>query len=415
MVEYRSDNMYVKAYTSGAQDQYMINKFTDVPANSLNAATWTDLYSTILKCNEVISRIGGVTTTATFTPAIRNQYEGEARFIRAFYYFTLVRLYGGVPLVETPISDKEALVLKRADIPTTYQFIENDLKLAVTQLPTTYAATDLGRVKQSAAKALLAKVYMTEGNFTAALPVLNDVITTGGYSLQTAVANVFSVSNEMNSEVVFAIRFDKAIAGTGHGAWFSPGSDQTTSEVNAALINTYNTADARKALLGFTKTGTVYYINKYFDTQDPTQKTFDNDFIALRYADVLLMYAECLNETAATLSTDPTDTNGALYWLNLVRKRSLPTAPILPTQYSTQDGLRQLIQLERWLEFPLEGHRWFDLVRTKTAKTQVLLHSGIGAAPVADVPDYRLIFPVPDAEVEKINNKNIFPQNQGYQ
>lgn len=410
LVEYRSDDMYVKAFTAGSQDQYMINKFNDVPANSLTTAAWTDMYSGILKCNEVISRIG----SASFSTNLKAQYEGEARFIRALYYFTLVRMYGGVPLVQKPISVDDALATPRASVADVYAFIQADLNTAITELPETYAAVDLGRVRASAAKTLLSKVYITSGNFAAAQPVLLDVIKHAGYSLQTNIANVFSVSTEMNSEVIFAIRFAKSLTNGGHGAWFSPGADSTISEVNSALIAAYKSGDTRRRLLSFTKTGSVYYINKYADVADATTKNFDNDFIVLRYADVLLMYAECLNETSGSLITDVTSETSPLYWLNLVRRRSYAAAPFTAAQYTSQGALRQIIIQERWIEFPLEGQRWFDLIRTKSAKTEILKNSGSGTAPVADVPDFRLIYPIPNAEIQKINNPQILPQNPGY-
>ncbi|RKR84023.1 putative outer membrane starch-binding protein [Mucilaginibacter gracilis] len=408
LVEYRSDNMYVKAFTAGSQDQYMINKFNDVSANSLTTAAWSDMYNGVLKCNEVTSRI----ENATFSANLKAQYDGEARFIRALYYFTLVRMYGGVPLVQTPISVNEALSTPRSSVADVYASIESDLNTAITELPETYASTDLGRVRASAAKTLLSKVYITEGNFSAAQPVLLDVIKHAGYSLQTNIANVFSVSTEMNSEVIFAIRFAKSLTGGGHGAWFSPGADSTTSEVNASLIAAYK-ADARRKLLSFTKSGSIYYINKYADVPDATTKNFDNDFIVLRYADVLLMYAECLNEISA-LNSDVTSESSPLFWLNQVRKRSSPTVPFTAAQYTSQSVLRDIIIQERWLEFPLEGQRWFDLIRTKSAKTQLLKNSGTGAAPITDVPDFRLIYPIPNAEIQKVNNPQILSQNPGY-
>lgn len=406
LVEYRSDNMFVKSYTSGSQDQYMINKFTDNSANSLIAAAWTDMFQGIFYCNQVISRIGGAAITDA---AIRNQYEGEARFIRALYYFQLVRFYGGVPLADHPVDATEALTIPRSPIADVYAFIENDLTRAATLLPETYASTDLGRARASAAKALLAKVYLTEGRYTNAQGLLKDLIgnaNTLGYQLVPAVANVFSISNEMNSEVMFAIRFNKSSNGGGHSAWFSI-ADTTISELNSTLTRGYNAADARANLLRYTKSGTVFYLNKYADSPDATTKNLGNDFIVLRYADVLLMYAECLNATAATLSTDSNDPNGALYWLNQVRTRSYPAGAVTASQYADKTGLAQLIWQERKLEFPLEGNRWFDLQRTGTAATVLNAYN-------ITVPDYRLIYPVPNAEVEKINNASIFPQNPKY-
>jgi hypothetical protein len=285
-------------------------------------------------------------------------------------------------------------------------------------LPESYSDADLGRVRTSAAKVLLAKVYMTENKFAQAEPILKAIIDANTYSLQTDITKVFAITSEMSSEVIFSIRFSKTLLGGGHGAWFSL-SDVSISEISASFTGAYAIADARLNLIKYTKNGSVYYINKFIDTPDATTKNLSNDYIVLRYADVLLMYAECLNENLA-LSTDPA--SGALYYLNLVRKRSFATGAILPSQYANKNELRNIILKERRLEFPLEGNRWFDLVRTNTAKSQILANSGSGSpagllaplAVVADIPDFRLIYPVPNAEVEKINNKDIFPQNIGY-
>lgn len=407
LVEYHSDNINVISFTTGAQDQYQISKFIDNSSNSLTAAGWNDMYNGVFNCNEVISRIG----SATFDVTKKNQFEGESRFIRAFYYFNLVRLFGDVPLVDRPITAEESLKIPRTSSSTIFQFIEDDLTKAIGLLPETYATSELGRVRASAAKTLLAKVYIAQNKFSTAQTVLKDIITTSGYQLQPAIADVFSATKEMNKEVIFAIRYSKTLIGGGHSAWFNL-SDPTTSVINQTFLTSYGSTDARANLLKYTKSGSVYYINKYFDSSDATTQTVGNDFIVLRYADVILMYAECLNETSSTLSIDPADSNGALYWLNLVRKRSNPTVPILATQYSTKDELRLIIIQERKFEFPLEGNRWFDLARTKTANAAMSLAPY--TSPVITVPDYRLIYPVPNAEVEKIGDISIFPQNPNY-
>jgi hypothetical protein len=413
LIEHRSDNLYMKSFTTGNQDQWQVNKFIDNSSNSLTAVGWNDMYNGIFNCNQVISRIADV----TFDEDKKKQYEGEARFIRGFYYFTLVRLFGGLPLVDKSVTAAEAYRIPRSSVESTYKFIEDDLTKAITLLPETYATADLGRVRASAAKVLLAKVYLTQAKYNSAQTLLKEVIdnsATLNYQLLPAIADVFSVTKEMNNEVVFAIRYSKTLSGGGHSAWFNL-SDPTTSIVNSGLLNSYNSTDARANLVKYTKSGSVYYMNKFFDSLDATTQTVGNDFIVLRYADVLLMYAECLNETSATLSKMPDDTNGALYWLNLVRKRSDPTQLIQAAQFANKDELRALIIKERLLEFPLEGNRWFDLVRTKTANAVMSVYPvSISDATKISVPDYRLIYPIPNAEVEKVNNPEILPQNPEY-
>jgi hypothetical protein len=413
LIEHRSDNLYMKSFTTGNQDQWQVNKFIDNSSNSLTAAGWNDMYNGIFNCNQVISRIAD----ATFDEVKKKQYEGEARFIRGFYYFTLVRLFGGLPLVDKPVTAAEAYRIPRSSVESTYKFIEDDLTKAITLLPETYATADLGRVRASASKILLAKIYLTQAKYSSAQTLLKEIIdnaTTLGYQLLPAIADVFSVTKEMNNEVVFAIRYSKTLSGGGHSAWFNL-SDPTTSIVNSGLLNSYNSTDARANLVKYTKSGSVYYINKFFDSLDATTQTVGNDFIVLRYADVLLMYAECLNETSSSVNNDANDVNGSLYWLNVVRKRSDPTHPVLASDYTTKDQLRALIIKERKLEFPLEGNRWFDLVRTKTANAVLSQYQvSLSDPTLINVPDYRLVYPIPNAEVEKVNNPDILPQNPEY-
>jgi hypothetical protein len=418
--EYRSDNLYVKTYTTGSIEQFQINKFQDNSTSSLQASAWADMYSGIERCNEVVSRIG----TANFSETLKKQYDAECRFIRGFYYFNLVQYFGDLPVVDHPITAKEALTIPRTKVADVYTFIENDLNIAAVNLPAVYSSSaDLGRVTSWAAKAVLAKVYLTQGKFSQAQSTLNDIITSGGYRLMNTIDSAFSVNtsgginNEMNKEILFAIRYQKSTAGLGHSPWFTTTDTTSVSDINPTLKSSYSSTDARLRLIRYTKNGSTFYINKYFDgSPDASTKKSGSDFIVLRYADVLLMYSECLNETG-TLSNSLTDPSMALYWLNLVRQRSNKTAPIGIDQCSSKDAVRRLIVQERKLEFTLEGIRWFDLKRTGLASEMILANSGSATGftnPVTSVPDYRLIYPVPQPEIEKINNPQILDQNQGY-
>ena len=289
-----------------------------------------------------------------------------------------------------------------------YAAIEADLTQAVGLLPPVYSNTaNLGRATQGAAIALLGKVYLTEGKFSQAATTLQQLITAGnpyGYTLLPSVASVFNVNNKMNAEIIFAVRYNKSVAGEGHALpsyLNQPGLDPR-------LISAYGPTDTRAALLTTaTLDANDKPVQKYYDTYDPNTKALGNDFIVLRYADVLLMYAEASNEVG--YDGDP---NGAAFVnLNAVHGRGagatlLYGCAALPDQAS----FRQAVWQERRLELPLELHRWFDLCRTNTAAAAF---AASGLAPV-NFQSFNYLYPIPESEIEIMNNASLFPQNTGY-
>lgn len=399
VLEYRSDNMFMPSFTSGSQDKYEINHYQDNKTNSLIADIWKNSYSAISRCNVMVDRIQGAGINADK----KIQFESEARFIRAFHYFNLVRLFGKVPLVIHEITDEEALKTPREDINNVYEQIITDLNFAL-QLPGSYDDSDLGRVTAKAAEALLAKVYLTNGKYAEAKVSLGNIITNGKYDLLTDIKDVFDANNEMNKEILFAVKYSKSLIDGGHGMWLSL-SDVTLAHFSSVLKEAYNANDKRAELIQYKKSGSTYLPVKFYDTQDASTNQVGNDFIILRYSDVLLMYAEVLNEL--NFNTDITSKESGFYYLNKVRNRAgLPALSLV--EVPSQEEFKKAILRERYLEFPLEGNRWFDLVRTGTVKET------IKSAYDIDVPDFRLIFPIPSAEVEKVNNPDILPQNPEY-
>ncbi|MBD9094074.1 MAG: RagB/SusD family nutrient uptake outer membrane protein [Bacteroides oleiciplenus] len=399
VLEYRSDNMFMPSFTSGSQDKYEINHFQDNKTNSLIADIWKNSYSAISRCNVMVDRIQGAGINADK----KIQFESEARFIRAFHYFNLVRLFGKVPLVIHEITDEEALKTPREDINNVYEQIITDLNFAL-QLPGSYDDSDLGRVTAKAAEALLAKVYLTNGKYAEAKVSLGNIITNGKYDLLTDIKDVFDVNNEMNKEILFAVKYSKSLIDGGHGMWLSL-SDVTLAHFSSVLKEAYNANDKRAELIQYKKSGSTYLPVKFYDTQDASTNQVGNDFIILRYSDVLLMYAEVLNEL--NFNTDITSKESGFYYLNKVRNRAgLPA--LSSVEVPSQEEFKKAILRERYLEFPLEGNRWFDLVRTGSVK------KAIKSAYDIDVPDFRFIFPIPSAEVEKVNNPDILPQNPEY-
>lgn len=397
LMEARGDNVEDLNPGANAGTQYNIDRFLAKSDNTDINDTWTTIYDGVSRCNNTLTHLNVVDN-----PALKSQFEGELRFLRALHYFNLVRLWGAAPLILTPVTASDAQKIGRNSTAELYAAIETDLNQAVTLLPVSYANTaDLGRATQGSAKALLSKVYLTEQKYPQAVSLLKDLATSANaykYSLLPNVADVFSVNNKMNAEVIFAVRFNKTIPGQGHGlnTYFNqPGLDPK-------LISGYGATDTRKDLLNTTTVdANDKPVNKYYDTFDPNNKTLGNDFIVLRYADVLLMYAEALNETG--YSTD------AFQYLNAVRSRAHATA-YATTDLPDQISFRNAVLNERRLEMPLELHRWFDLIRTNTA-IAALQNSGLTKL---TIQAYQYLYPVPQTQIDIMNNKAIFPQNPGY-
>lgn len=403
MSSFRSDELLLAAPTAGTQDRYDLDKFQDNPSNGILLSQWGNFYNGIALCNELIARL----PEASFAQNLKRQYEAEARFVRAYHYFNLVNYWGRVPLVLSPLTPAQALETGQADIPVLYQAIEADLSFAASSdnLPASFTGNEMGRATSVAASALLAKVYLAQKKYKEAKDVLEPFIGAGGaYDLLDDVTNVFSVSNKMNKEVIFAVRFNKNLAGQGHGLWLST-SSASASQIPPSMINSYQTSDKRKPLLEMVRSGTSgnnYVPRKFLDTYSTTiVSQVGNDYILLRYADVLLMYAEAANEESYS-------SNGnAFTALNRIRRRA-GLELLTGTQLASQAEFRAAILEERKLELPYEGHRWFDLVRTGKA------NQAIQSAEAGTVPDFRLLYPIPNNEIEKINNPNLLKQNNGY-
>jgi hypothetical protein len=413
--EVPSDNSTAIVSGAGLSD---LEFFITAPENQNLQAMWTTLYRCIARCNAIIGRAPGIEMDAT----LRNRYITEAKFLRALSYFNAVRIWGGVPLVTKELTTvNESLGYGRETAANVYAQIEQDFKDAETGLPVTYpATTDLGRATRGAAKALLGKVYLTEKKFDLSKAKLSELIPKGanayGYDLLPNYSDIFSTTNELNKEIIFAVRYTKGGFGTGSPFfnWFLPeATGSTIAKVGGAsgfntvrqdLFDAFPATDPRRDIsLGkYVGSSTVYYTKKYTDV--PTNGfDADNDWIVIRYADVLLMYAEAENElNGPAIAKD---------YVNDVRRRALGTTGVLTAaQMASRESLRLAIETERRLELNMEGHRWFDLVRTERAIDVMNAHfikyqikSGTG---VVSITARNLLFPIPLKEIQ-INNKII--------
>lgn len=400
LCEYRSDNLYLDAPTTGTQDRYDIDQFRDNASNGILEDAWANFDNAVYRCNMVLDRIDG----ADFDERLKAQYKGEAMFLRAYTYFMKYRLWGCVPTTRRVVTVEEALRIGRSSEEEMFDLIAGDLQEIVDQamLPESYDGADAGRATLGAARTLLGKVYLTFKRPQQAADVLKEVI--GKYALLEDVADVFDVNNKMNGEIIFAIRFNKTVVDEGHGAWFSISNLTDNSGQSPVLKSLYGEDDARRALIEYQKVPDVqlYLMKKFFDTRDATTLQYGNDQILLRYADVLLLYAEALNE----VGYDGSSASPALEALNAVHTRA-GLDPLNITDLPDQDAFRRAVCLERQKEFPYEGQRWFDLVRMGYAKEAM-------AAEGHAIQDYQLLYPIPNTELERINNTSLLWQNPGY-
>ena len=397
--EYRSDNLSLGAPTAGTQDRYDIDHFTEKPSNGILSSYWANFNNNVHRCNLLLDQIDG----ANFAENLKKQYKGEAMFIRALNYFNMYRIWGGVPATKHVVSAAEALKVARYSDEQMFDLIAGDLKEIVDNnyLPETYSSADMGRATSGAAKALLGKVYLTFHKWTEAKDILSQLI--GKYQLVSPIAQVFNVDNKNNNEIIFAVHFNKEIEGEGHSYWYNLTNASDDTNQTSSLLNTFPTGDTRKDLITYVQVEkNVRLMNKFYDTKSPTFKTVGNDQILLRYADVLLMYAEALNE----IQYDASEGSLALKYLNAVRQRA-GISNLTVKQLPTQEKFRKGILVERQREFPYEGQRWFDLVRMGFAKS-VMAENGV------EIKDYQLLFPIPQQEIEKVGDKSILWQNPGY-
>jgi hypothetical protein len=401
ITEIPSDNTYdeVPANDDGIYGQ--LDQFTTIPSNAVVTSVWQASYQGIQRANVVLSRIGNVSYASTTT---RDARVGEMKFIRALLYFNLVRLYGDVPLVTQETTDPNAYFGQgRTAATQVYTQIISDLTDAIKVLPAT--TSQAGRVRQTAAQALLAKVYLTQQNYAAAQTLLQAVVSSGRHTLQSSPANVFSLSNENNSEIIFAVQFASGVNGNNEGSLayqqFSPSGTVSGAKGHnlptKSLYALYGSTDRRKDVyVGATSSGTPY-LKKL---AAPTTVITDggSDQVVLRYADVLLMLAEAQNEQG--------NTTDAATNLNLIRTR----AGLGGTTATTQADLRAAIALERRLELVGEGQRWFDLLRTGTAIS--VMNSYFSASGIlVTIDSHHLLMPVPQAQV---NTDPAIKQNTGY-
>ena len=407
LMEERGDNVLDLDISGGSGVNYKIAHFIEDDGNSLLQSAWQTLFNGIFRCNTVLNNIDPINMDST----LKNRVRGEARFLRALNYFNLVRLWGAVPVLTTTVSASEALNLKRDDVTTVYAQIESDLSFAAANLPSSYTGSDVGRVTSGAANGLLGKVYLYEKKYSNASSLLQQVINSGVFSLLPNIADVFSDSEKYNAEILFAVRYASGVVGQTHAFWFTDNNNLPT--IDSSIVNAYSAGDLRKTLTDAIKPAGLGFTGprKFIDVPDATSNSGE-DFPVLRYADILLMQAEAMNEQGYSAATS---SGSAFDYLNQVRQRA-GLSGLSSTDLPDQTSFRNEVYLQRRLELAFECDRWFDLVRTGNAISAI--GADVGKEVVTGTPividAHQFIYAIPATELSIINNPTNFPQNPGY-
>jgi tetratricopeptide (TPR) repeat protein len=394
-----------------------VNTFSMNSSAPLIINSWRNYYSVVNRANLVLDRI------ANADPAVvknKDRHIAEARFLRAFAYFDLVRIWGDVPMTTSPLSINDGYKLGREKVAKIYSdVIIPDLLFAESKLPAKYSGGDVGRVTKGAAMSILGRVYITIKDFAKAEAKLQEV-TGMGYALLNNYNDLFDYSkSEHHSEYIFDIEYHEGGLGIGSGFSnkFLPKSAGSAGDIfygvkggageqntpTIEFMNAFDPQDKRRDVTvarGYNDNSGVFrgflqiatFTKKYLA---PTAAANDSkvNWKVIRYADVLLMYAEALNENGKTQQ--------AIEYINMIRKR----AGLAEYTTLAKEEAREKIYNERRFELGMEGVRWFDLVRTGTVLSVM--------APFNMKP-HMTVFPIPLVEVQIINDPSVLPQNPGY-
>lgn len=406
--ELPSDNTWeeVPANDNGYYGQ--LDEFNMTSSNTIIKDSWRHNYIGIQQCNVIINRIDAVDMNAEN----REQIKGKMMFLRALMYFNLVRIFGDVPLVLTETEDPNSYFGQgRTNKEQVYNAIKEDLIEAVKLLKDEAPVKE--RACKAAAQALLGKVYLTLCEYDNAIPVLEAVAMNPRYDLLDDPDDIFNPDNKGNKEIIFDVQFESGLNGDSEGndmlRMFSP-----SGTINGAKGHNLPTHEVYDLFDDYDKRKTAYFkqypqsmhyaSNKIKQTSDKVQDCGSNA-IVLRYADVILMLAECY----ANKGTQ-NDLNLANIYLKRIRERAIEDLSYV--NYTTKDELLKEISLERRKELVCEGHRWFDLIRTGKAievMTNYFEHAtGYNGVVVAE---FNLVQPIP---LGQIDTDPSIVQNEGY-
>ncbi|GAA4320077.1 RagB/SusD family nutrient uptake outer membrane protein [Compostibacter hankyongensis] len=426
LLEMPSDELYPTGYHNffGLTD---LNSLAFLPDDQHFSDFWKKSYSGIYRANAVLKNIEIPTD---YEATQKDQYTGEARFMRALFYFDLVRMFGGIPKVTSLFSVEESKSTPRASEAEIYALITDDLKAAIDMLPPK-ENMQKGRANKGAATALLVKVYVYLKDWKNAKTYL-DKMPDFHYRLMDDFAALWTEQNEDNDEIIFAMKYTAETNGQPLTDDFLPYFGVTGISKHGqengfpawSLMKKYEKDDSRKAV-----TFTEYwkspdspeeepaiwypYVNK-FAVPHTTPGSSGLDIPVLRYADLLLLKAEVLYNL--------NQPDQALTALNSVRERAFGNTD---HDYALSDipdaeAFYDKLLLERQLELAFENQRWFDLVRTGRYLT-VLKQLETSYNPATQTPlvlhldpkEFQKHFPIPQDQID-LNNPGVLEQNEGY-
>lgn len=395
---------------------YYSDVFTLSPDENLLHETWKGYYQAIYRSNFILDKIDGVEV------GNKEQIVNEVKFLRALSYFNLVRIFGDVPMIVNNITIEESYNFKRENIDLIYDEIIIPDLISAENLPVKYGNNDIGRPTSGAAKSLLGKVYLTIHEFEKAENKLFEVIRLNEYELLDNYLDLFDYTkDEHHKEYIFDIEYESGGLGMG-SPWtdrFLPLSPELTAHLGQAGVGGEDFNPSNEIVKAFNDPNDIRFditvdtlggfydddgvFNKFIQAATYTKKyitpiSISNDSPAnwkvIRFADVILMYAEALNENGFE--------EVAMEYLNMIRERA--GAFLYKGEFSS-DEVRDLIYLERRLELSFEGHRWFDLVRTGKAY-DMLKDKGM--------KEYMTVFPIPLTQIQVVNDDSVLWQNPGY-
>ncbi len=356
---------------------------------------WQASYQVIQRSLDVLENIDNITD-----PALnKDKLKGEAYFCRGQAYFNLVRLFGKVPIIPKATKDPaQDLQVSRAEVNAVYAQAIADLLEAEKLLPVT--TTNKYRASKGAARGMLARLYLQQGDFAKALAECEEVMADQQYKLVAGAnyADIFTTGKQNTAESLWEISNRPNVAQEGNsnfdGELVPAAGNAYRVRVEQKVVDAFTEKDLRKAISIGTFNNNPYV--KKHEAGPPTvtvnRRLQDPNIVVLRLADIILIRAECLNETGKTPDAIP--------FLDQIRTR----AGLDPTTATSQADVRKAIEDERFLELCFEGVRWYDLVRTKKVRDVI-----------PNFPkdnDNKLLWPVPSRELDL--NPNLAPQNAGY-
>lgn len=424
----------------GMPNQYLQNfeymRYT--PNNTFVKNFWRNSYSGIYRANNALEQIPNIEMDETLKIRLMN----EAKFLRALYYFNLVRAYGDVPL---PLGTSiEETVTARIPVSEVYAQIISDLTDAKA-LPKSYTGSDVGRATSGAASVLLGYVYVTMKDWGKAVTELGAVVSNEasyGYGLWDDLRDNYRKATENGKECIFSVQFadppsngngDMALSGpkyalqAEYGFIAVPGV-QGCNEADIPceeIYSQYDAEDQRKFVIfskewvsptnGNTYNTPIPLYHSHWEDGETVAGNSDANTYVLRYADALMLYAEALNENGSP--------EEAYIHLQRVRSRAYKGDPkgILEGA-KTQENVRAWVRQERWQEFAHEGKRWFDLVRWGILKERMFEHAANEVALggyesykkmeiVANFKDAMNLMPIPQSELDA---NQLLVQNPGW-